>query len=59
MELRGVGMELDEVRPEVGSISADDRAEEQRRLRRLQMMMNMVMQTFTHARLIPVLAGIH
>ena len=37
-------MELDEMRPEVGSVSAEDRAEEQRLIRRMQMMMNMTMQ---------------
>jgi hypothetical protein len=37
-------MELDETGTEVVAISAEERAEEQKRLRRLQMMMNMVMQ---------------
>jgi hypothetical protein len=37
-------MELDETRAEVIAISAEERAEEQKLIRRLQMMMNMVMQ---------------
>jgi hypothetical protein len=37
-------MELNETGTEVVAISAEERAEEQRRLRRMQMMMNMVMQ---------------
>jgi Pyruvate/2-oxoacid:ferredoxin oxidoreductase gamma subunit len=37
-------MELNETRTEIIAISAEERAEEQKRLRRLQMMMNMVMQ---------------
>jgi hypothetical protein len=37
-------MELNEVSAEVIAISADERAEEQKLIRRLQMMMNMVMQ---------------
>ncbi len=37
-------MELDETRPEAVAISAEERAEEQKLIRRLQMMMNMVMQ---------------
>lgn len=38
-------MELNELNPEVVTISAEERAEEQKLLRRLQMLMNMVMQT--------------
>ena len=37
-------MELNETRAEVITISAEERAEEQKMIRRLQMMMNMVMQ---------------
>lgn len=37
-------MELNETRAEVVAISAEERAEEQKLIRRLQMMMNMVMQ---------------
>jgi hypothetical protein len=37
-------MELKETRAEVIAISAEERAEEQKLIRRLQMMMNMVMQ---------------
>jgi hypothetical protein len=37
-------MELNEARAEGIAISADERAEEQKLIRRLQMMMNMVMQ---------------
>ena len=37
-------MELNEGRVEVQAISAEERAEEQKLIRRLQMMMNMVMQ---------------
>jgi hypothetical protein len=37
-------MELNETGAEVAAISAEERAEEQRLIRRLQMMMNMVMQ---------------
>jgi hypothetical protein len=37
-------MELNETRAEVIAISAEERAEEQKLIRRLQMMMNMVMQ---------------
>jgi hypothetical protein len=37
-------MELNETRAEVIDISAEERAEEQKLIRRLQMMMNMVMQ---------------
>lgn len=37
-------MELDETSAEVVAISAEERAEEQKLIRRLQMMMNMVMQ---------------
>jgi alkyl hydroperoxide reductase subunit AhpC len=37
-------MELNEASAEVIAISADERAEEQKLIRRLQMMMNMVMQ---------------
>jgi hypothetical protein len=37
-------MELNEASAEVIAIDADERAEEQKRIRRLQMMMNMVMQ---------------
>jgi hypothetical protein len=37
-------MELDEVRPEATALSSEERAEEQKLIRRLQMMMNMVMQ---------------
>ena len=37
-------MELDETRAEVVAVSAEERAEEQKLIRRLQMMMNMVMQ---------------
>ena len=37
-------MELNETSVEVVAISAEDRAEEQKLIRRLQMMMNMVMQ---------------
>jgi hypothetical protein len=37
-------MELNETRTEVIAISAEERAEEQKLIRRLQMMMNMVMQ---------------
>ncbi len=37
-------MELNERSCEVVALSADERIEEQRRVRRLQMMMNMVMQ---------------
>jgi hypothetical protein len=37
-------MELDETRAELIAVSAEERAEEQKLIRRLQMMMNMVMQ---------------
>jgi len=37
-------MELDEVRPEATALSSEERAGEQKLIRRLQMMMNMVMQ---------------
>ncbi|MGD0442668.1 MAG: hypothetical protein ABSA39_01910 [Edaphobacter sp.] len=37
-------MELNEASPEIVTLSAEERAEEQRRLRRMQMLMNMVMQ---------------
>ena len=37
-------MELNETKVEVIGISAEERAEEQKLIRRLQMMMNMVMQ---------------
>jgi hypothetical protein len=37
-------MELNETRAEVITISAEERAEEQKLIRRLQFMMNMVMQ---------------
>ena len=37
-------MELEEIRPEVNAVSSEERAEEQKLIRRLQMMMNMVMQ---------------
>jgi hypothetical protein len=37
-------MELNETRADVVAISAEERAEEQKLIRRLQMMMNMVMQ---------------
>jgi hypothetical protein len=37
-------MELNETSAEVQAISAEERAEEQKLIRRLQMMMNMVMQ---------------
>jgi hypothetical protein len=37
-------MELNETKVEAVSISAEERAEEQKLIRRLQMMMNMVMQ---------------
>jgi hypothetical protein len=37
-------MELNETSAEVVAISAEERAEEQKLIRRLQMMMNMVMQ---------------
>jgi hypothetical protein len=37
-------MELDEVRQEATALSSEERAEEQKLIRRLQMMMNMVMQ---------------
>ena len=37
-------MELNETNAEVATISAEERAEEQKLIRRLQMMMNMVMQ---------------
>ena len=37
-------MELNETRAEIIDISAEERAEEQKLIRRLQMMMNMVMQ---------------
>ncbi len=37
-------MELNETKAQVISISAEERAEEQKLIRRLQMMMNMVMQ---------------
>jgi hypothetical protein len=37
-------MELNETNAEVVTISAEERAEEQKLIRRLQMMMNMVMQ---------------
>jgi hypothetical protein len=37
-------MELNETRAEVIAITAEERAEEQKLIRRLQMMMNMVMQ---------------
>lgn len=38
-------MELNEVKAEVRVPSAEEQAEEQRRIRRLQIMMNMVFQT--------------
>ena len=37
-------MELDETSADVITVSAEERAEEQKLIRRLQMMMNMVMQ---------------
>jgi hypothetical protein len=37
-------MELNETNAEIAAISAEERAEEQKLIRRLQMMMNMVMQ---------------
>jgi hypothetical protein len=37
-------MELNETRTELVGVSAEERAEEQKLIRRLQMMMNMVMQ---------------
>ena len=37
-------MELEEIDPEVNAVSSEERAEEQKLIRRLQMMMNMVMQ---------------
>jgi len=37
-------MELNETKAEVVAVSAEERAEEQKLIRRLQMMMNMVMQ---------------
>jgi hypothetical protein len=37
-------MEFEEIRPEVAAVSNEERAEEQKLIRRLQMMMNMVMQ---------------
>ncbi len=37
-------MELNETRTELTTVSAEERAEEQKLIRRLQMMMNMVMQ---------------
>jgi hypothetical protein len=37
-------MELNEMNTEIVAISAEERAEEQKLIRRLQMMMNMVMQ---------------
>ena len=37
-------MELEEIDPEVKAVSSEERAEEQKLIRRLQMMMNMVMQ---------------
>jgi hypothetical protein len=37
-------MELEEVRPVATALSSEERAEEQKLIRRLQMMMNMVMQ---------------
>jgi hypothetical protein len=37
-------MELNETSTEVARVSAEERAEEQKLIRRLQMMMNMVMQ---------------
>ncbi len=48
-------MELNETSVEVVVISAEERVEEQKLIRRLQILMNMVMQTFTHARPSPVL----
>src|ERR1700736_4448319 len=39
-----LSMELNETRADVIAISAEERAEEQKLIRRLQMMMNMVMQ---------------
>ena len=43
-------MELNETRAEVIDISAEERAEEQKLIRRLQMMMNMVMQVIAQDR---------
>jgi hypothetical protein len=40
----GLSMELNETNAEIVTISAEERAEEQKLIRRLQMMMNMVMQ---------------
>jgi hypothetical protein len=40
----GSSMELNETNTEVVAISAEERAEEQKLIRRMQMMMNMVMQ---------------
>jgi hypothetical protein len=40
-------MELNGTNAEVATISAEERAEEQKLIRRLQMMMNMVMQVIT------------
>ncbi len=37
-------MELDETRADVSGLSAEEKAEEQKLIRRMQMMMNMVMQ---------------
>jgi hypothetical protein len=39
-----MSMELNETSAEVQTVSAEERAEEQKLIRRLQMMMNMVMQ---------------
>jgi hypothetical protein len=40
----GVSMELNQSNPTVPTLSTEERAEEQKLIRRLQMMMNMVMQ---------------
>ena len=40
-------MELNETRETIAAISADERAEEQKLIRRMQMMMNMVMQVIS------------
>jgi hypothetical protein len=43
-ENQEASMELNETRAEFTAISAEERAEEQKLIRRMQMMMNMVMQ---------------
>jgi hypothetical protein len=51
--------DLKQTKQEAIPSRTEEQIEEQKLIRRLQMMMNMVMQTFTHPRLVPVLYGAH